>query len=151
MNNSRINKEYLVNTLRDITAQIQEQENPVELDEYRRIFKKNVSIFKRAYVAAYMLKYFRHRPRRHVNSLNADMVSLFMSIGRSRRVSPSDIIRLITDKTDAQREDVGIIKILDNYSFIDVNTEHAEKIIENLNDIEFHGKSINVNYAKKRN
>jgi hypothetical protein len=75
---------------------------------------------------------------------------LFFSVGRSRRVYPREILGLINSKTAVAREDIGSIRILDNYSFVQVRDTVAEKIIEALNGVSFRGRILAVNYAKFR-
>jgi hypothetical protein len=75
---------------------------------------------------------------------------LFFSAGRSRRVFPREILGLINTKTAIPREDIGAIRILDNYSFVQVRDTIAEKIIEALNGLNFRGRPLTVNYAKSR-
>ncbi|MDR3131456.1 MAG: DbpA RNA binding domain-containing protein [Treponema sp.] len=151
------------------------QADPKILSRYLSIFKKEVSFFRRSYFTAYLLmeldqeenrkygasreKNFRgsqkpaqdrnERERREARKFlpDEDSVRLFISIGRSRRVFPREILGLISSKTPASRDDVGNIRIFDNYSFIQVKTEAADDIIEALNGISFRGRSLTVNYA----
>jgi len=73
---------------------------------------------------------------------------LFFSVGRSRRVFPREILGIINSKTAISKEDIGAIRILDNYSFVQVRDSVAEKIIEALNGMNFRGRTLTVNYAK---
>jgi hypothetical protein len=75
---------------------------------------------------------------------------LFVSIGKNRRLFPRDIISLVMSKTSAAREDIGVIRILDNYSFVQVRDTKADEIIETLTGIRFRGRTLTVNYAKPR-
>ena len=75
---------------------------------------------------------------------------LFLSVGRNRRVFPREILGLITTRTAIPREDIGAIRILDNYSFVQVRDTAAEAIIEALNGHSFRGRTLSVNYAKSR-
>ena len=75
---------------------------------------------------------------------------LFISIGKNRRLFPRDIITLIMSKTSVAREDIGIIRILDNYSFVQVRDTKADEIIEKLTGLRFRGRTLTVNYAKPR-
>ena len=81
---------------------------------------------------------------------DAESVWLFFSVGRSRRVHPRDIIGLITTQAAAVREDIGSIRSLESYSFVQVRDTAAEKIIESLHDIKFRGRPLTVSYAKPR-
>jgi hypothetical protein len=92
-------------------------------------------------------------PRRDPDSYplaDADSVRLFISIGRNRRVFPREILGLINSETATPKEDIGAIRILDNYSFIQVRNTVAETIIEALNGKNFRGRTLTVNYAKDR-
>ncbi|MDR0450872.1 MAG: DbpA RNA binding domain-containing protein [Treponema sp.] len=75
---------------------------------------------------------------------------LFINIGRSRRVFPREILGLIYSKASVSREDIGSIRIMDNYSFIQARDSVADTIIEALNGKSFRGKVLTVNYARPR-
>ena len=75
---------------------------------------------------------------------------LFFSAGRSRRVFPREILGIINAKTAVAKEDIGMIRIFDNYSFVQVRDSVTDKIIEALNGVNFRGRSLTVNYAKFR-
>ncbi|MDR2211600.1 MAG: DbpA RNA binding domain-containing protein [Spirochaetaceae bacterium] len=79
-----------------------------------------------------------------------ESVRLFVGIGRSRKVFPREILALIAAKTQIPREDIGTIRILDNYSFIQVRTTQAEAVIRALNGQLFRGRTLTVNYARSR-
>jgi len=79
-----------------------------------------------------------------------DSIRLFISIGRNRRVFPREIMGLITSKTSVSREDIGIIRILDNYSFVQVRRAAADTIIEALNGVMFRGRTLTVNFARTK-
>jgi hypothetical protein len=72
---------------------------------------------------------------------------LFISIGRNRRLFPREILGLIINTAQVEREDIGSIRILDSYSFVQVRDTVADKIIEALNGAMFRGRTLTVNYA----
>ena len=76
---------------------------------------------------------------------------LFISIGKNRRLFPREVIALIMSNTSAVREDIGIIRILDNYSFVQVRDTKADEIIKVLTGHRFRGRTLTVNYAKPKN
>jgi hypothetical protein len=141
------------------------------LDEYRKLLKKETSLFNRSLAAAYLLmlcdqgktlrlKDYRKRPVSSGTDEDArpdaqryplteeESTRLFFSVGRSRRVFPREILGIINTKTAVPKEDIGAIRILDNYSFVQVRNSVAEKIIEALNGMIFRGRPLTVNYAK---
>jgi hypothetical protein len=79
-----------------------------------------------------------------------ESTQLFINIGRSRRVFPREILGLIGAKTSIPKEDIGLITILNNYSFVQVRNSVAEELLEALNGISFRGKTLVVNYARTR-
>jgi hypothetical protein len=176
---SQFDKEKTKRNIALIVEQIKNEADPVLLNEYRSLFKKEVSLFHRSYTAAYLLMLydqgrlrgqggnFRNRsaagrgerpgraaeePRAERQYPLADEESrrLFISIGRNRRVFPREILGLISSATAVAREDIGAIRILDNYSFVQVRNTVADAIIEALNGKSFRGRILSVNYAHSR-
>jgi hypothetical protein len=79
-----------------------------------------------------------------------DSVRLFFSVGRSRKVFPREILGLIISKVQTAKEDIGVIRILDNYSFVQVRKTAADDIINTLNGMVFRGRPLLVNYARAK-
>jgi hypothetical protein len=79
-----------------------------------------------------------------------ESVRLFVSIGRNRKVFPREILALINANTEVSKDDIGIIRILDNYSFIQVRSAVADVVIQALNGRNFRGRTLTVNYARSR-
>jgi hypothetical protein len=75
---------------------------------------------------------------------------LFISIGRNRHLFPREILGLIISKAEVSREDIGTIRILDSYSFVQVRDTVADRIIEALNGTMFRSRTLAVNYARSR-
>jgi hypothetical protein len=168
----RIDKKKTKETIALVIDKIKTEADPVLLDDYLRLFKKEVSLFYRSKAAAYLLmlcdqgKNLRFIQRNDFARKNNRRFSeedtpryplaeeeskrLFFSVGRSRRVFPREILGLINTKTAIPREDIGAIRILDNYSFVQVRDTAAEKVIEALNGTIFRGRPLTVNYAKSR-
>lgn len=153
------NEEAVIKGLIESMIQrIKKDENPQELNYYRKVFKKNVSIFLRSYFAAYLLKQLveeggsadrRKRPSLK-NSQRQEMATLFFGLGKNRKVYPRDITQLIAGVPDVEKSSIGEIKILDNYSFVEIAESHAQKVIDALNGMDYRGRKIAVNFARKR-
>ncbi|MDR1388379.1 MAG: DbpA RNA binding domain-containing protein [Treponema sp.] len=173
-----MNEENVRKRIQQLLEEIQSKADPALLNQYRSIFRKEVSFFRRSYMAAYLLllaedapastgRGFRdfRKPRFEKTDhspVRADRdegprylpedqsVRLFFSIGRNRKVFPREILGLILSRTDAKRDDIGMIRILDNYSFVQVRTEAAERIIAALNTQAFRGRTLTIDYARTR-
>lgn len=191
---SQFDKEKTKKNLAFILDQVKTEADPRLLNEYRALFKGEVSFFRRSWTAAYLLMLYdqgvlsppekrrgrtpgglgrtpdkqnRSRDRKTAEHYPAGEVlrndmprrppladeeskRLFISIGRNRRVFPREILGLINAKTAVSREDIGAIRILDNYSFIQVRDSAADAIIAALNGQSFRGRILSVNYARAR-
>ena len=136
----------------DIIRRIHEDENPEDLNIYRALFRRNVPFFSRGYFAAYLLKYGltdRPRPAKSEKTRNG-FASVFIGIGKNRRVFPRDLVQLLSGLDGVTADDIGEIKILDNYSFVEISLARAQAVIDLLNGKDFRGRRLNVNYARKK-
>jgi len=141
-------------------------DNPEELDRYRKLFRQNVPFTMRSYVASYLAKqlvmdgrfssgnrnnnapFHQAKPKIILGKEEAKV--LFFSIGRKRGVSPKDIITLIMQNTSVPRDHIGEIKLLDNYSFVQIMKENAEGVIAGLNNSRYRGRPLSVSYATNK-
>ena len=80
-----------------------------------------------------------------------NMKMLFFGLGKNRKVFPRDITSMILNMfPKMDQSDIGEIRILGSYSFVEVAEKQAEDIIAALNGSEFRGKILSVNYARKK-
>ncbi|MBL7005968.1 MAG: DbpA RNA binding domain-containing protein [Spirochaetia bacterium] len=155
-----------------LLEKIRSDKKPEELQEFRKLIRKTVPFSMRRYFAAYLLRDAIGRKPGTGNKVSstakrngapkpklkpagapaadADGSSLFISIGKSRRVYPKDLSRLLQETAELDNSDILSIKILDNYSFITVSEKSAAQAIAKLNGIQFRGRPITCDYARKR-
>ncbi len=131
----------------ELTRRMREDEDPAELGEYRKAFKRLVPLFMRSYLAGYLLRQIAAKGgiRRKMAT-----TTLFVSIGKNRRVYPRDLVQLLFAAGQVSKADIGDIKILDNYSFVEIEEHVASAVIGRLDGIQYRGRHLTVNYAKKR-
>jgi len=173
-------KEKAKRNLKEILEKFNADTDISLMHEYHKLYKKEVSFFKRSWAAAWLFMYYDRREtpnlrtdsradnsrmtenrQRHGERTAPDAVEinlpeeeskmLFISIGKNRRLFPREVITLIMTKTSTPREDIGVIRILDNYSFVQVRDTKAEEIIAALTGHKFRGRTLTVNYAKPKN
>jgi hypothetical protein len=233
---SNLNEDQILAFLKDAVDKIRTEEDPLELNLYRRLFRKAVPLTLRAYFTAYLLKEINNgkMPARFGSPARSDRsgrqdrqgrqgrgegraesrgeakggresgrenargtgerledsrrgksgesrrserterterpegrqaeakseprnilpddvaTTLFVSIGRNRRVYPRDLIGLIMQNVEIEREHIGDIRVLDNYSFVQIVNEDAEKVIAALNEFEYRGRKLAVSFSRKR-
>jgi len=181
-------KEKAKQNIQGILEKINNETDLTQLKEYNKLFKKEISVFKRAWVATWLFMYYDKRETPNQKSANSTRIAdtprifnnqraaegedsearkpfspvevtlpeeeskmLFISIGKNRRLFPREVITLIMTKCSVPREDIGIIRILDNYSFVQVRDVKADEIIATLTGHKFRGRTLTVNYAKPKN
>jgi hypothetical protein len=169
-----MNEENIRKRIRILLEEIQNEVDPVLLNRCRSIFRQEVSFFRRSYMAAYLLllaegpvekkagtfkplsggKKFQNNRARSDTAGGAlseeESDRLFISIGRNRKVFPREILALINARAKVAREDIGTIRILDNYSFVQIRSSEADTVIKALNGQRFRGRTLTVNYARSR-
>ena len=190
--NREIDLDQAANYLKDLVTKV--KANPDELEALKKVFKKNVPLTMRSYVAAYLLRNaggaifrfnkFNDREDFHSNreerfnryerneSASEDSSSsapaeprerftrvqipaensevVFVSIGRNRRVFPRDLVGLFISVAGIEKERIGDIRVLANYSFVQLFKEDAEKAISALNGHVYRGRALSVSYSKQR-
>ena len=178
---AQFDKEKAEKKLGEILERMQSDTDVALLREYYKLYKNKISLFKRSWAAAWLFmhhdlkeentgghdiktrtqqenktekseKFDKYAAADTETALPEDESKrLFFSIGKNRRLYPRELITFIISKTSAAREDIGIIRILDNYSFVQVRDTKADEIIEALNGIRFRGRTLTVNFAKLKN
>lgn len=191
---NELNMDQVAAFLKDAVAKV--RSNPDEFEELKKVFKKNVPLTLRSYVAAYVLKqasgaiyrfnnhknredfsregredfrrpryeknesqgadaqetssFERHEPRPRVQIDPETAATVFVGIGRNRRTFPRDIVGLFTNVGGVERERIGDIRVLANYSFVQLFKEDADKAISALNGYSYRGRPLSVSYSRQR-
>ena len=209
-NDYAVNEEQIAAFLSDALKSVEEGSNSdIEaLKEIKKLFKKNVPLSRRNYVAAWLIKaatsrgrfvrdrsdrfqgrdrtdrndrfsgrdkmdrnerFSRDRNERRIDTRVAHedgereerphtprvqiapelAKSIFISIGRNRRVYPRDLLGLLGSVAGLDRERIGDIKVLTSYSFVQLYAEDCEKAINALNGYDYRGRKLNVGYSRK--
>ena len=175
-----MDKEKAKRNLEGILEKVHSETDIALLHEYHKLYKKEVSLFRRSWAAAWLLMYYDkretpsananremrpavknqnkknvkektvERQNAEINLSEEESKRLFISIGKNRKLFPREVIGLIMSKTSTQREDIGSIRILANYSFVQVRDTRADEIIKALTGVKFRGRTLTVNYAKPK-
>lgn len=159
----QLDKERARKNLAEAFEKMHSETDLVMLNEYRKIFKKEVSLFRRSWAAAwFFMNYdrgasggsFRNNAPSAAHDENAlpetESKRLFISVGKNRRLFPKELAAFIVSKTSVSKEDIGTIRILDSYSFVQVRETKADQVIEALNGSLYRGRTLLVNYAKAK-
>ena len=163
-----MDKEKAKRNLEAVLEKMQDNADIAMMHEYHKLFRKEISLFKRSWAAAWLFMYYdkletpktqntnireykkTEKPAAEINLSEEESKRLFISIGKNRRLFPREVITLIMSKTATEREEIGNIRILDNYSFVQVKDTRADEIITALSGQRFRGRTLTVNYAKPK-
>ena len=84
-------------------------------------------------------------PRRNVS-----FERLFISAGSKNRMNPGRLIGMINEGLDSSAAEIGRIEILNNFSFVEVENNHAAAVIKALNGNTFDGNRLQVEISKEK-
>jgi ATP-dependent RNA helicase DeaD len=92
------------------------------------------------------------KPRRHSKprlSPNGDGPArkLIVSAGRAAGLEPSDIIHAITSATGLDGESVRNVRLLEQFSFVEVPEREAARVVELVDGAEVRGQRLHVEAA----
>ncbi len=89
-------------------------------------------------------------PAASAGSSDGDMARLFVSVGRSRRVSRQMLTDLFVVKLDIPQDQIGEVRVLDNFSFIEVPAAVAQSAIDRITGETLNGRRVNVDFARSK-
>jgi ATP-dependent RNA helicase DeaD len=89
----------------------------------------------------------RPRRREHVAAGNGH-VKLFINRGARSGISEENLRWALVEGAVVPESEIGAIRILDRFSFVDLPGEHAKVALERLDGTKLEGKQIRVEYAK---
>ena len=92
----------------------------------------------------------KREPHPRVEIDPALATTIFIGIGRNRRVFPRDLVGLLIGVAGLDRERIGDIRVLANYSFVQLFTEDADKAINALNGYDYRGRKLSVSYSRQK-
>ena len=116
-------------------------------NEYKTVARREKS-FEAAEAASTETEERPHHPRVVIDPALA--TSIFVSIGKNRRVYPRDLVGLLVAVGGLDRERIGDIKVLANYSFVQLYTEDCQTAIDKLNGYDYRGRKLVVSFSKQK-
>lgn len=80
----------------------------------------------------------------------ADMVRLFINIGKSHGVKPKDILGAVAGEAGISGDVVGIIDMYDKFTFVEVPGQFEEQVLDAMDKNRIKGKKINMERANDK-
>ena len=91
-----------------------------------------------------------HSPHPRVQIDEALAATIFISIGRNRRVYPRDLVGLLVSVAGLDRDRIGDIRVLANYSFVQLFKDDTDKAIAALNGYDYRGRKLAVSFSRQK-
>jgi ATP-dependent RNA helicase DeaD len=124
---------------RDVKTRIGEWEPPDERIEHApRPRRREHAIAKHPKV---------HREREKLEPAN-DHVKLFINRGQRSGIDEEGVRWALVEGAVIPEDAIGDIRVLERFSFVDLDAEHAEQALERLDGTKLEGKQIRVEFAK---
>lgn len=172
---SKFNEKTLEAFLEGLLDELKHPQDAKLLEDVRRAFRKKVPFHLRSYASALMILraagiYRSKSPRRSgpetaprapsasdkpraeskPEAARRDAISLFVSMGKRHHLKPQDLKKYISERANVPIETLGRVHLLENYSFIEVPTDAAQRIIAAMAGAEINGRPLEIKPAKKR-
>lgn len=75
---------------------------------------------------------------------------LFFNIGEMDKLNAGALLRIICDSTGLSKDVIGRIDIKGNFSFVNVNPEVSQQVIDALSNQEYNGRQIRVEQSEEK-
>ena len=75
-------------------------------------------------------------------------VKLFLNLGKIDKIMAKDIVGSLSGNTAISGEEIGKIKVLDKFSFVEIPHNYVDEILECMSDKQIKGKDVSIEIAK---
>ena len=89
----------------------------------------------------------RNRPEKKIT--HTDITKIYINGGKKKKIRPLDIVGTLNAIEGIEPEDIGIIKVLDQGSYIDIMNGKGDIAVKGLSQRKIKGKTLRVEKAKK--
>ncbi len=79
---------------------------------------------------------------------DADMVRLYINIGKNQQIRTKDIVGAIAGETGIPGKIIGAIDIFDNFTFVDIPVDYVKDVLMGMKNNQIKGKAVNVERAQ---
>jgi ATP-dependent RNA helicase DeaD len=88
------------------------------------------------------------RPRRREHDAEGQAVKLFVNRGKRSGIDEEDVRWALTEGAVIPEDAIGSIRVMDRFSFVELDAGRAEQALERLEGTKLKGKQIRVEYAR---
>lgn len=107
-----------------------------EVEQGRKIYKEKTMI--------------KPRPKNIKGSnLNSEITKIYINAGKNKKMRAGDIVGAITSIQGISSEDIGIIDVQDNLSYVDILNGKGKLVLNELQSSTIKGKNVKVQRAER--
>ena len=151
--------------IRELVEEMKLYNNPQELEDMKKIMKKNVPLMMRGYLLAYLYvtrngsasqktakAQNTEKPERKAQQKPAveNATSFYINIGKISKGSAHDMVDFICEKTGLCSEDILSVAYKQNYSFVYIRNDKIDGVIEAVNGQTYKGRKVKMNFSKEK-
>ncbi|MCY6355170.1 DEAD/DEAH box helicase [Clostridium sp. ZS2-4] len=97
-------------------------------------------------------KKFKARPKLKIDKsaeLSKEITKLHINAGKKKKIRPGDIVGAIVNIEGISGDDIGIIDVQDNFTYVDILDNKGNIVLKQLQHITIKGKKVKVQKAIK--
>ena len=84
-----------------------------------------------------------------VKSVHSEITKIHLSAGKKKKIRNVDILGALSNLDGINGEDIGIIDVQDNFSFVDILNKKGKDLLKKHKEIKIKGKLVRTSLAKK--
>ena len=82
--------------------------------------------------------------------VHKDTMKLYLNGGKTKKIRAGDIVGAICEIQGVSAEDIGVIQIQDNQSYVDILNGKGKQVLKTLQQSTIKGKKLKVQKAKEQ-
>ncbi|MES2285254.1 MAG: DEAD/DEAH box helicase [Bacteroidota bacterium] len=87
-------------------------------------------------------------PEKNVIPEKSGWVTLYIASGKKDKINKVDIVGLLLQKGNLQKEELGLIEVLDHSSYAAVTTKKAEAVVQLVKNEKIKGKKVKIEVSR---
>ncbi|AQS09744.1 ATP-dependent RNA helicase DbpA [Clostridium saccharobutylicum] len=98
------------------------------------------------------VEFLKSKPKRKSDKakiINQNITKIYINGGKKKKIRAGDIVGAITKIDGVSGDDIGIINVEDNVSYVDILNGKGKRVIDALKNMTIKGKKLNVEKARK--
>lgn len=83
----------------------------------------------------YKLSLSKRKVQKKEELVRKDVMTIYINVGKSKKIRAGDIVGALVSLDGIEMEDVGVIRVQDHQSFVDIHNKKGEYVLEHLKTI----------------